>query len=223
MVPMTGSLYTRDCRYLKVLGRATDAFPCDSPYRFISYLMNQQSDLSNLQPNQMKAVTNVRKLFNPSFLPPLWTPPSLTSEEMRDQRRQRVSQAFSFISGLNHDIQQQYCDDIRGFLNTASKEDMEEEQAGHMEEEDEIPVSDSDLTEDELMAESEEVGAEDEELYSMEMERQSNSTVLPLEYDIPEVSQQDGSSIRPSVCSSNASPASKENAHGGIVVFGIHI
>ena len=72
LVPMTGSLYTKDSKYLRVHGRGTDTFPSDSPYRFLSYLFNGQSRLDNLTESQFKVVQNLRRLFNPSFLPPLW-------------------------------------------------------------------------------------------------------------------------------------------------------
>lgn len=195
LVPMTGSLYTRESRHLRVHGRGTDTFPSDSPYRFLSYLFNRHSRLDNLTDSQLEVVRNLRSLFNPSFLPPLWTPPSLTSEEMRNQRRRRVNNTFQVFLNQNSEVMQCLIDDTLSFVRRNQDMAVEEEQ---LEVEEDIQLRDSDEEEEnDMMMESEDVETESDDASVMDTETLPNIAVNAIEYDIPPANQPDASTTQP--------------------------
>lgn len=202
LVPMTGGLYTTDSKYLKVLGRGTDTFPTNSPYRFLSYLLNNASCLDNLTANQAEVVQNLRRLFNPSFLPPLWTPPSLTSEEMRRQHSRRVKNAFQVFRNLGPEVQQRLANDTLLFISKSKKKEAMEEDEVAMEEDDQCHNSDD--NQDDMMADSEEMEMESENATVMDGQALPIMTDTAIEYDLPSVNQ-DASSTEPVTSSATTS------------------
>lgn len=203
LVPMTGSLYTKDSKYLKVLGRGTDTFPNDSPYRFLSYLLNGHSRLDNLTPYQAEVVQNLRRLFDPSYLPPLWTPPSLTNDEMRKQHSHRVKNAFQVFSDLSPQDQRRLTNDTLSFLKIKKKEAMEEDEVAI---EEDVQSHDSDDSEDDMMTDNENMEMENENATAMDIEALPIITDTAFEYDIPSVNQHDASTTEPITPSSTNDP-----------------
>lgn len=98
LVPMSGSLYTTGSRYMKVMGSATNNFPSDSIFRHISLLFHLDPNDTWVKSNGWSGVVkSFQSLFCSPSLPPPWMPPSLSSKEMKEERRKDVRDAFASV------------------------------------------------------------------------------------------------------------------------------
>ena len=105
LVPMSGSLYTTGSRYMKVMGSATNDFPSNSIFRHISLLFHLDPNDSWVKSNGWSnTVRSFQALFCSPNLPPPWMPPSLSTEELRVERRKTVMDAFSKVFGTDERI-----------------------------------------------------------------------------------------------------------------------
>lgn len=131
LVPMAGSLYTTGSRYMKVMGSATNDFPSNSIFRHISLLFHLDPNDSWVKSNGWSStVSSFQSLFCSRNLPPPWMPPSLSTEEMRIERRKNVMDAFSKVFGTSEKITE-YIKEVAAYfkiqVTDAADDDMSDE------------------------------------------------------------------------------------------------